>query len=143
MQTLWHIIRPNARTLRIWQVLVLVVIFGFWQLLSRDPQLAFFFGEPLAVLLRVLQWFTVGSGSLEISVGDHVLCTLHFPAEIYAHLLVTLTETLLEFFIGGGLFCSGRWVLIFCGRVTVCKKEFKDTNYSSTKSRSLPNVSSV
>lgn len=113
MQTLWHIIRPNARTLRIWQVLVLVVIFGFWQLLSRDPQLAFFFGEPSAVLLRVLQWFTVGSGSLEISVGDHVLCTLHFPAEIYAHLLVTLTETLLAFFIGTALgLGTGLWLAL-------------------------------
>ncbi|GAC1408995.1 MAG: ABC transporter permease [Burkholderiaceae bacterium] len=113
MRFLWGLLRPTARTLRIWQLLVLVAIFALWQLLSRDSQLAFFLGEPLKVLLRIWEWFTVGSGSLEIGVGDHVLFTLHFPAEIYAHLLVTLTETLLAFIIGTSLgLGTGLWLAL-------------------------------
>ncbi|MBC7514694.1 MAG: ABC transporter permease [Herminiimonas sp.] len=106
-------IRPNPRNLRLWQLMVLVVLFGAWHLLSRDPQLAFFFGEPIKVLVRVWQWFTVGSGSLEVGFGDHVLFTLTFPAEIYSHLLVTLTETLLAFVIGTALgLGTGLWLAL-------------------------------
>lgn len=93
-------IKPGHHNLRLWQLAVLLVFFALWQLASRDPQLAFFFGEPAKVLLRVWQWFTVGSGSLEIGLGDSTWFTLSFPAEIYSHLLVTLTETLLAFAIG-------------------------------------------
>ena len=113
MGRLWNSIKPNRRTLRAWQLLVLVVIFGAWHLLARDPQLAFFFGEPLKVLVRIWEWFTVGSGSLEVGFGDHILFTLHFPAEIYSHLLVTLTETLLAFVIGTSLGLGvGLWLAL-------------------------------
>ncbi|MFZ6647587.1 ABC transporter permease [Undibacterium sp. TJN25] len=93
-------IRPGHHNLRLWQLMVLIVVFGCWHVATRDPQIAFFFGEPLKVLLRVWQWFTVGSGSLDIGLGDSTWFTLTFPAEIYSHLLVTLTETLLAFAIG-------------------------------------------
>ncbi|MEO6920714.1 MAG: ABC transporter permease [Collimonas sp.] len=97
---MWKSIKPNYKNLRIYQLLVLLLFFGLWHLATRNPQTAFFFGEPLKVLQRVWQWFTVGSGTLEIGFGDHTWFTLTFPAEIYSHLLVTLTETMLAFGIG-------------------------------------------
>ncbi|PFH11632.1 NitT/TauT family transport system permease protein [Collimonas sp. PA-H2] len=97
---MWKAIKPNYKNLRVYQALVLLLFFGIWHLATRNPQTAFFFGEPLKVLQRVWQWFTVGSGSLEIGFGDHTWFTLSFPAEIYSHLLVTLTETMLAFGIG-------------------------------------------
>jgi NitT/TauT family transport system permease protein len=97
---MWNAIKPNQKNLRIWQALVLVLFFGVWHFATLDPQAAFFFGEPLKVLIRIWQWFTVGSGSLEVGVRDTTWFTLNFPAEIYPHLLVTLTETLLAFAIG-------------------------------------------
>ncbi len=110
---MWKWIRPNQHNLRFWQAMVLVVVFGAWHLASRDPQLAFFFGEPIKVLVRVWQWFTVGSGSLEVGFGDTTFFTLNFPAEIYSHLLVTLTETMLAFVIGTGLGLGvGLWLAL-------------------------------
>jgi NitT/TauT family transport system permease protein len=97
---MWNALKPNQKNLRIWQALVLIAFFGIWHLAARDPQAAFFFGEPIKVLVRVWQWFTVGSGSLEVGLKDTTWFTLNFPAEIYPHLLVTLTETLLAFAIG-------------------------------------------
>ena len=110
---MWQFIKPNPRNLRFWQALVLVIFFGAWHLVSRNPQTAFFFGEPLKVMLRVWDWFTLGSGSLEVGFGDYTLLTLHFPAEIYAHLLVTLTETLLAFGIGTSMgLGAGLWLAL-------------------------------
>jgi NitT/TauT family transport system permease protein len=110
---MWNAIRPNSRNLRVWQVLVLIVFFALWHGLSRNPQTAFFFGEPIKVLIRIWQWFTVGSGSLEIGWGDFTWFTLHFPAEIYSHLLVTLTETMLAFGIGTTLGLGiGLWLAL-------------------------------
>ena len=110
---MWQFIKPNPRNLRFWQALVLVVFFAAWHLVSRNPQTAFFFGEPLKVMLRVWDWFTLGSGSLEVGFGDYTLLTLHFPAEIYAHLLVTLTETLLAFGIGTSMgLGAGLWLAL-------------------------------
>ncbi|MGN6701982.1 MAG: ABC transporter permease, partial [Burkholderiaceae bacterium] len=97
---MWTFIKPSHKTLRIWQLLLLVAIFVVWHVVSRNPQAAFFFGEPIKVLQRIWQWFTVGSGTLEVGPGDSTWFTLHFPAEIYSHLLVTLAETLLAFAIG-------------------------------------------
>lgn len=97
---MWNAIKPNNRNLRIWQLVVLVIFFAVWHAATRDPKAAFFFGEPLKVLVRIWQWFTVGSGSLEVGFGDSTWFSLIFPAEIYPHLLVTLTETLLAFAIG-------------------------------------------
>jgi NitT/TauT family transport system permease protein len=110
---MWKAIKPNHANLRIWQLLVLVVVFVAWHLASRNPNTAFFFGEPLKVLARLWQWFTVGSGSIEVGVGDATWFTLHFPAEIYAHLLVTLTETLLAFALGTSLGLGvGLWLAL-------------------------------
>ncbi|WP_211473320.1 ABC transporter permease [Collimonas humicola] len=97
---MWKAIKPNYKNLRVYQVLVLLIFFCIWHLATRNPQTAFFFGEPLKVLLRIWQWFTVGGGSVEVGFGDHTWFTLTFPAEIYSHLLVTLTETMLAFGIG-------------------------------------------
>lgn len=97
---MWQLLKPNHRNLRVWQALVLVVFLAGWHGASRNPQTAFFFGEPLIVMQRIWQWFTVGSGSLEVGIGDSTWFTLGFPAEIYSHLLVTLAETLLAFGIG-------------------------------------------
>jgi NitT/TauT family transport system permease protein len=110
---MWNAIKPNHKNLRAWQALVLIVFFGIWHFVSRDPDTAFFFGEPLKVLIRLWQWFTVGSGSLEVGFRDSTWFTLHFPAEIYSHLLVTLTETLLAFVFGTSLGLGvGLWLAL-------------------------------
>jgi NitT/TauT family transport system permease protein len=110
---MWNAIKPNSKNLRVWQALVLVVFFAIWHLATRNPQTAFFFGEPIKVLIRIWQWFTVGSGSLEVGFGDMTWFTLHFPAEIYSHLLVTLTETMLAFGIGTSLGLGvGLWLAL-------------------------------
>ncbi|HEX2531193.1 MAG TPA: ABC transporter permease [Burkholderiaceae bacterium] len=110
---MWKILKPNHKNLRSWQALVLIVFFAAWHFATRDPQAAFFFGEPLKVMVRIWQWFTVGSGSLEIGLGDRTLFTLNFPAEIYSHLLVTLAETLLAFAIGTILgLAVGLWLAL-------------------------------
>ena len=61
---------------------------------DNDRQAAFFFGEPLAVAGRIWTWFVT-------------------DADIYRHLAVTLTETLLAFGIGSvlGLAC-GLWLAL-------------------------------
>ena len=77
--------------LRIYQALVLVLLFALWHVgtsptllppvyFAEANQAAFFFGEPLKVVMRLWQWFASG--------------------EIYDHLWVTLVETLLAFLIG-------------------------------------------
>jgi NitT/TauT family transport system permease protein len=110
---MWHVLKPNQKNLRIWQALVLVLFFALWHGVTRDPKAAFFFGDPLQVLLRIWQWFTLGSGSLEVGIGDATWFTLHFPAEIYSHLLVTLTETMLAFGIGTTLGLGvGLWLAL-------------------------------
>jgi len=74
--------RSNSNgMLRVWQLLVLVVILGVWHLATRSEQVAFFFGEPLAVAQRIWNWFIV-------------------ERDIYLHLGVTLIETVLAFVIG-------------------------------------------
>ncbi|WP_267436138.1 ABC transporter permease [Erwinia psidii] len=79
---------------------VFLATIAVWELLSRNPQMAFFFGDPKQVMTVLWQWFTEGDGVLDISWGDHVLCSLHFPAQIYPHLIITLTETMLAFVTG-------------------------------------------
>ena len=110
---MWNAIKPSHKNLLAWQALILIAFFGAWHLVSRNPDTAFFFGEPLKVLARLWQWFTVGSGTLEVGMGDTTWFTLHFPAEIYAHLLVTLTETVLAFVIGTSLgLGAGLWLAL-------------------------------
>jgi NitT/TauT family transport system permease protein len=60
---------------------------------AEANQAAFFFGEPLQVLLRLWRWFATG--------------------EIYEHLGVTLVETLLAFLIGTVLGVAiGLWLAL-------------------------------
>ncbi|SNS31459.1 NitT/TauT family transport system permease protein [Noviherbaspirillum humi] len=110
---MWNAIKPNQRNLRLWQLLVAVIFFGAWHLATRDAQAAFFFGEPLKVMARIWQWFTVGNGALEVGIGDSTWFTLNFPAEIYPHLLITLSETMLAFAIGTLLgLAFGLWLAL-------------------------------
>ena len=102
---MWSVIRPTQKTLRAWQVLVLVAVFVFWYLMTtpglipplmfeNDRQAAFFFGEPVKILGRIWDWFIV-------------------DRDIYGHLWVTLLETALAFVIGtvAGL-VVGMWLAL-------------------------------
>ena len=102
---MWNLIKPRPATLRLWQLGLLVALIVFWYLMTtpglvppfmfdNDRQAAFFFGEPLRVAERIWTWF----------VRD---------ADIYQHLGVTLTETVLAFAIGavGGL-GGGLWLAL-------------------------------
>jgi NitT/TauT family transport system permease protein len=102
---MWNLIRPRSSTLGIWQLGLLVALFGLWHVLTapgllptfffdNDKQAAFFFGEPLQIFQRIGAWF--------FTTGD-----------IYEHLAVTLIETLLAFGIGTalGLGC-GLWLAL-------------------------------
>ncbi|MDB5777305.1 MAG: transporter permease [Herbaspirillum sp.] len=110
---MWNLIKPKRSNLRVWQILVLLAFLLLWHAATRNQKTAFFFGEPLKVALRIWQWFTVGSGSLEVGIGDWTWFTLQFPAEIYSHLLVTLCETMLAFGIGTALgLGTGLWLAL-------------------------------
>jgi NitT/TauT family transport system permease protein len=102
---MWQLLRPSAKTLRIWQAMVLVGVFAFWYLMTtpglippimfeNDRQAAFFFGEPVKILERVFRWFVI-------------------DRDIYAHLWVTLVETVLAFVLGtvAGL-VIGMWLAL-------------------------------
>ncbi len=102
---MWKHIKPQPKTLRLWQGALLVALIVFWYVMTtpglvppfmfdNDRQAAFFFGEPLRVAERIWTWF----------VRD---------ADIYQHLGVTLTETVLAFAIGavGGL-GGGLWLAL-------------------------------
>jgi len=78
---MWNLIKPGSKNLRFWQIGLLIVILTAWHFASRDAQIAFFFGEPLSIAQRIWNWFVVN--------GD-----------IYRHLWITLSETMLAFAIG-------------------------------------------
>ena len=90
------------KRLWIWQVVLLVAIFGLWQLLTQPDLLppvvwdnphraSFFFGEPVKMFAVIRDWFVGG--------------------EIYPHLWVTLQETALAFVIGAALgLAIGLWL---------------------------------
>src|SRR5437016_7823011 len=90
--------------LRIYQGLLLVLCLALWHVFTSPTllpplyfaeanQAAFFFGEPLKVLARLVQWFVSG--------------------DIYEHLWVTLVETLLAFLIGTGFgVVVGLWLAL-------------------------------
>ncbi len=86
------LIKPGSASLRFWQLLLLVVILLVWHFASLDSKVAFFFGQPLKVAERIWTWFIT-------------------DADIYKHLWVTLSETVLAFVIGtvAGL-GSGLWL---------------------------------
>ena len=102
---MWNLIKPQPKTLRLWQLGLLVALIAFWYAMTtpgllpnvmfeNDRQAAFFFGEPQRVAERIWAWFVT-------------------DADIYQHLGVTLTETVLAFAIGalGGL-GGGLWLAL-------------------------------
>ncbi len=102
---MWNLIKPRTQTLWLWQLMLLALLFVFWHLMTvpglippmlfaDERQAAFFFGEPLKIFARVWAWF----------VRD---------ADIYRHLGVTLTETLLAFAIGSAMgLAGGLWLAL-------------------------------
>ena len=78
---MWKTIKPNQHNYRIWQILILVFVLTTWYFASKSDNVAFFFGTPVGVAESLWDWF----------VND---------ANIYKHLGVTLTETILAFVIG-------------------------------------------
>jgi NitT/TauT family transport system permease protein len=102
---MWNLIKPRTKTLWLWQLSILILVFLFWHVMTvpglippmmfdNDRQAAFFFGEPLKMFVRIWDWF----------VRD---------ADIYQHLGVTLTETVLAFVIGSGLgLAGGLWLAL-------------------------------
>jgi NitT/TauT family transport system permease protein len=102
---MWNLIKPRSANLWVWQLSILVGLFSFWHVMTapglippmmfdNDRQAAFFFGEPLKMASRIWVWFVV-------------------DADIYQHLGVTLTETLLAFAIGSGLgLVGGLWLAL-------------------------------
>ncbi len=102
---MWNFIKPRAQTLLLWQLGLLVLLLVFWYAMTtpglvplfmfdNDRQAAFFFGEPVVVAQRIWSWFVT-------------------EADIYKHLGVTLTETLLAFGIGSGAgLAGGLWLAL-------------------------------
>ena len=112
--------RRISKALRFWQAGMLFVLFAFWYL-ATDPALippfyfdnpnkaAFFFGQPLEVLARVWTWFSSGT--------------------IYAHLWVTLMETVLAFVIGTGSgLAIGLWLALSPTAATLFDPYIKAVN---------------
>jgi NitT/TauT family transport system permease protein len=96
---MWKLIKPHGGNLWLWQLSMLMALFVFWHVMTvpglippmmfdNDRQAAFFFGEPLKMFERIWAWFVV-------------------DADIYQHLGVTLTETLMAFAIGAGMGLGG------------------------------------
>jgi NitT/TauT family transport system permease protein len=99
--------------LRALQWSLLAAMLALWHWVTRNPDVAFFFGEPLVVFRRIWTWFTRGDGSLQIGPGRAGWFTLHLPAEIYPHLIVTLSETVIAFVIGAALgTAAGLWLAL-------------------------------
>jgi NitT/TauT family transport system permease protein len=104
-----NLLKPSYANLRFWQVGVLLLTLALWHVASRDPQIAFFLGEPVQVVGRIWSWF------MPFGLG----ASLFFPdglagrADVYLHLGVTLLETVLAFGIGTvlGLVC-GLWLAL-------------------------------
>ena len=90
------------KALRLWQLVILAVLFTLWQVLAQPDLLppfvcenpnraAFFFGEPVKIFKAIWVWFSEGA--------------------IYQHLWVTLEETVLAFVIGSVLgLAVGLWL---------------------------------
>jgi NitT/TauT family transport system permease protein len=73
--------RTDPWNLRLYQLLLLFVVFVAWHVLTATGLLPpFFFGRPLVVLQKIWEWFASG--------------------KIYMHLAITLVETVLAFVAG-------------------------------------------
>ena len=75
------LLTPGSHNYRIWQIGILVILFFIWHLISSDQHLAYFLGDPIGAFKVIWKWF--------ITEGN-----------IYKHLGITLSETLLAFLIG-------------------------------------------
>jgi NitT/TauT family transport system permease protein len=106
---MWKAIRPSGKTLRYWQVGLLIAFLAAWQLISRNEQYAFFLGEPVKVAGRVWSWF------MPFGFGESSWFPDGVPgrADIYVHLGVTLLETVLAFALGTALgLVFGLWLAL-------------------------------
>ncbi|MEO7128724.1 MAG: ABC transporter permease [Rhodoferax sp.] len=109
MKGFLRLVKPGDHNLRAWQIGALVVILAAWQLVSRNPQLAFFLGDPVQVAARIWSWF------MPFGFGASALFPDGVPgnADIYIHLYTTLIETLLAFAIGTGMgLACGLWLAL-------------------------------
>src|ERR1043166_7897128 len=102
--------RLARRYLVLWQVLLLLAMFGLWYLLTETGVLPpFFFGRPLVVLSRIWDWFASG--------------------KIYHHLGITLLETVLAFVIGTLLgLVVGLWLALSPTAAALCDPYIKALN---------------
>ena len=82
------------KRLWVYQVLLLVAVFGAWHVATATEILPpFFFGKPLVVLEKTWEWFASG--------------------KIYGHLWITLVETALAFVVGTALGLGvGLWLAL-------------------------------
>jgi NitT/TauT family transport system permease protein len=102
-------LKPSAKTLRAWQIGVLIVALVVWHLASLNPQMAFFLGEPIQVAGRVWSWFMPFS----LSPGTWFPEGVPGNANVYLHLGTTLLETLLAFGFGTTLgLAGGLWLAL-------------------------------
>jgi len=102
-------LKPSGRSLRWWQLVLLVVMLIAWHLVSRDAQYAFFLGEPVKVAGRIWSWFMPFGFDATAVFPDG----LPGRADIYEHLGVTLLETLLAFAIGTAVgLAFGLWLAL-------------------------------
>lgn len=85
-----------SKRLWFWQVLLACVTLGAWSLAASNAQWAFFLGEPMAVIIRIVEWFI----PLSVEPNAWITSGIHGSGEIYVHLGVTLLETVLAFLIG-------------------------------------------
>jgi NitT/TauT family transport system permease protein len=102
-------LKPSGNNLRYWQVGLLLALLAGWHLASRNQQTAFFLGEPIKVAGRIWSWF------MPFGFGESTLFPDGLPgrADIYAHLGITLLETLLAFVIGTVLgLVFGLWLAL-------------------------------
>jgi NitT/TauT family transport system permease protein len=106
---MWRSLRPGEKSLRAWQLGLLLVLLVGWHLLSRNDQTAFFLGEPVKVAGRIWSWF------VPLAVPPNALFPdgLEGRADIYLHLGVTLLETVLAFGVGTVLgLVFGLWLAL-------------------------------
>ncbi|HEY8049323.1 MAG TPA: ABC transporter permease [Ramlibacter sp.] len=99
----------NERTVRVLQVVFLVVVLVAWHVVSLNDQVAFFLGQPIQVAGRIWSWF------VPISIAPSSVFPDGLPghADVYVHLGVTLLETVLAFGIGTVLgLAFGLWLAL-------------------------------
>ncbi|HEU0230065.1 MAG TPA: ABC transporter permease [Burkholderiaceae bacterium] len=102
--------KHRSYMMRFLQVLLLVILIAAWHFASRNVNFAFFFGKPAQVVQVIWAWF--------VTDGD-----------IYHHLWITLTETVLAFVIGTvtGLAC-GLWLGLSRGASALLEPYIKALN---------------